>query len=241
MSTDRSTRSACIDARALPTYALGGGHPWAPDRQLGLLELCETSGLLRESDFLATAPASREELLTVHHEGYVAALAALDGESPTPEAKRRGVVHGLGSADNPVHPGQYRAACAIAGATRDLVRALMRNEIDRGFQPTGGLHHAMPDAASGFCLVNDLALGIRLAREMGAKRVAYVDFDVHHGDGVERSFRDDPNVLTVSDSDSAPSWASWPATVEATPLDREAQRKTVASVTGSPSVTRVTP
>jgi acetoin utilization protein AcuC len=75
---------------------------------------------------------------------------------------------------------------------------VLRGEADAAFNPTGGLHHAMPAAASGFCLYNDLALGVLAARRHGLRRVVYVDFDVHHGDGVEWIFRDDPDVLTVS-------------------------------------------
>ncbi len=191
----RSTR--LVDARRMPVYDLGPDHPFAPFRQEPLADLIEREGLARDDERFAPTPCTVDELCTVHDRAYVELLARLD--DPTDRAAARlAPIHGVGTADNPIRPGQHRAAAAAAGGTVACVDAVLRGEADAAFNPTGGLHHAMPAAASGFCLYNDLALGVLAARSHGLRRVAYIDFDVHHGDGVEWIFRDDPDVLTIS-------------------------------------------
>ena len=107
--------------------------------------------------------------------------------------------HGLGTDDNPVFHDMHEAAAHVVGATRRGVPpGVERRESLHAANISGGLHHAMPDRASGFCIYNDVAVGIRWLLDHGAERVAYVDVDVHHGDGVERIFYDDPRVLTIS-------------------------------------------
>src|SRR5512144_2253682 len=92
----------------------------------------------------------------------------------------------------------HGAAAHIVGASVEAARQGWTGQVDHGANITGGLHHAMPDRASGFCIYNDLAVGIRWLLDQGATKVAYVDVDVHHGDGVEKIFYDDPRVLTIS-------------------------------------------
>jgi acetoin utilization protein AcuC len=106
--------------------------------------------------------------------------------------------HGLGSDDNPVFHDMHRAASHVVGATAEAFRQVWSGESLHSANITGGLHHAMPDRASGFCIYNDVAVGIRWLLANGATKIAYVDVDVHHGDGVERIFYDDPRVLTIS-------------------------------------------
>ncbi len=105
---------------------------------------------------------------------------------------------GLGSDDNPVFLGMHEAAAHVVGASLEAFRQVWTGESLHAANITGGLHHAMPDRASGFCVYNDVAIGIRWLLDQGAERVAYVDVDVHHGDGVEAIFWDDPRVLTIS-------------------------------------------
>ena len=105
---------------------------------------------------------------------------------------------GLGSDDNPVFLGMHEAAAHVVGASLEAFRQVWSGESLHSANITGGLHHAMPDRASGFCVYNDVAVGIRWLLDQGAERVAYVDVDVHHGDGVEAIFWDDPRVLTIS-------------------------------------------
>lgn len=187
-----------VDATTLPVYDLGLHHPFARDRQRPLFDLLRRSGLLTDADVLPTTPCNDAELESAHSRQYLQALAATSVPQPDAEALRLGARFGLGSPDNPIAPGQYEAAAAIAGATRASVRAVLEGHCRAAFNPAGGLHHAMPQQAAGFCLVNDLVVGIRHARAAGVDRVLYVDFDVHHGDGVERAFWRDASVLTLS-------------------------------------------
>jgi acetoin utilization protein AcuC len=105
---------------------------------------------------------------------------------------------GLGTPDNPTFEGMHEASAHVVGATVEAARRVWTGEVLHAANISGGLHHAMPDKASGFCVYNDVAVGIRWLLDHGAERVAYVDVDVHHGDGVEKVFYDDPRVLTIS-------------------------------------------
>ena len=92
----------------------------------------------------------------------------------------------------------HEASAHVVGATVEAARRVWTGEVLHAANISGGLHHAMPDRASGFCVYNDVAVGIRWLLDHGAEKVAYVDVDVHHGDGVEKVFYDDPRVLTIS-------------------------------------------
>jgi acetoin utilization protein AcuC len=129
----------------------------------------------------------------VHEADYIAAVRRV-GADPTQSDLERG----LGTADDPVFAGMHEAAALVAGASVRAARAVWTGEAEHAVNIAGGLHHAMPGAASGFCIYNDPAIAIAWLLAQGAERVAYVDVDVHHGDGVERIFWDDPRVLTVS-------------------------------------------
>jgi len=106
--------------------------------------------------------------------------------------------YGLGTPDNPVFGGMHEASALVAGATLAAARAVWRGEALHAANIAGGLHHAMRRSASGFCVYNDPAIAIRWLLAQGAQRIAYVDVDVHHGDGVQAAFYDDPRVLTIS-------------------------------------------
>ena len=117
---------------------------------------------------------------------------------------------GLGTADDPVFPGMHDASALVAGATLAAARAVWTGAAQHGVSIAAGLHHAMRASASGFCVYNDPAIAIAWLLGQGAGRVAYVDVDVHHGDGVQAAFYDDPRVLTISlHQDPA---ALWPGT-----------------------------
>src|SRR4029450_13777533 len=106
--------------------------------------------------------------------------------------------HGLGGQDNPVFDLMHEASALVTGGTVDAARAVRAGEGVHALNPSGGLHHAMPARASGFCVYNDAAVAIAWLLADGVRRVAYVDVDAHHGDGVEAAFYDDPRVLTIS-------------------------------------------
>ena len=140
------------------------------------------------------APIASDELIaTVHEAGLIDAVKRAGADPLGFEP-----AYGLGSDDNPVFADMHHAAAHVVGATTEAFRQVWSGESLHSASICGGLHHAMPDRASGFCIYNDVAIGIRWLLDQGAQRVAYVDVDVHHGDGVERIFYDDPRVLTIS-------------------------------------------
>ena len=109
------------------------------------------------------------------------------------------VGHGLGTVDDPIFPGMHTSAALIAGGSVGAALSIATGEIDRAVNFCGGLHHAMADSASGFCVYNDAALAVATMLPAGVVgKVAYVDVDAHAGDGVQAAFYGEPRVLTVS-------------------------------------------
>jgi acetoin utilization protein AcuC len=170
------------------TYDFGPEHPLTPRRFGPGIELL---GSLGAEPGLAPEPASDEELGWIHDPVYIEVVRAFSRE-PLAEAS-----HGIGAGDTPPFPGMHDASAAVAGGSLRAMDSILRGDIEHAFHPGGGLHHAMPDRASGFCVYNDPALAIARARREGL-RVLYVDLDVHHGDGVQAIHWDDPGVVTLS-------------------------------------------
>jgi len=179
---------------ALTAYDFGPGHPFDPVRIRLTIELATALGVLAEPTVtvLSPEPATDGELETVHDAEYVEAVRHA-GRALVPDLR-----FGLGTEDDPVFEGMHEAAALVAGATRDAARAVWSGSAVHAVNVAGGHHHAMRRAASGFCVYNDLAVAIKWLLAAGAERVAYVDLDVHHGDGVQAAFYDDPRVLTIS-------------------------------------------
>jgi len=174
-------------------YDFGPTHPMSPVRLELTMRLVRELGLLEAVERLEPRELSDAELALVHAPEYIAAVR----EASRPGA-RPGGAFGLGSGDVPAFENMHAASARIAGGSRDLALAVWAGELGHGVNVAGGMHHAMPAEASGFCVYNDAALAIHALLEAGAERVAYVDVDAHHGDGVERVFWDEPRVLTVS-------------------------------------------
>lgn len=177
----------------LARHDFGPGHPMSPLRLDLTLRLARELGLLAPDDVrLVDAGVAADSLLeTVHDASYVAAV----------HAAGRGVedeLRGLGTEDDPIFAGMDDSAARIVAGTVAVALSVWRGEARHGVSIAGGMHHAMPGAASGFCVYNDAAVAIRALLDAGAERVAYVDLDAHHGDGVEAAFWDDSRVLTVS-------------------------------------------
>lgn len=164
-----------------------------PVRLALTMGLVRAYGLDRALDVVSAKPAGESTLRLVHREDYVAAVRAASGN---PRAADQS--YGLGTMDDPAFAGMHEASALIAGQSVGAAEAVWRGEAAHAVNFAGGLHHAMPGAASGFCIYNDASLAIARLLELGAERVAYVDVDVHHGDGVQAAFWDDPRVLTVS-------------------------------------------
>jgi acetoin utilization protein AcuC len=169
-------------------YDFGPGHPLTPARFGPGISLLEALGAIR---FLAPEPAQDGALRLVHSASYIETVRR------APDDPFSAGFAGLGPGDNPVFPGIHEAAAAVAGGSLAAMGRLLDGSETHVFHPAGGLHHAMADRASGFCVYNDPALAIARARQQGL-RVLYVDLDVHHGDGVQAAFWDDPLVMTIS-------------------------------------------
>jgi acetoin utilization protein AcuC len=183
----------------LTDYDFGSEHPMSPIRVDLTVRLARELGVLAPEGGgpgLATVPApmADDDLVgTVHAPDFIDAVR-LAGKDPYRVIEERG----LGTPDNPTFEGMHEASAHVVGATVEAARQVWTGEHVHAANISGGLHHAMPHKASGFCVYNDVAVGIRWLLDHGAERVAYVDVDVHHGDGVERVFYDDPRVLTIS-------------------------------------------
>ena len=191
-----SGRAAIVHDLALEAYGFGEDHPFNPLRIRLALELCEALGFLEGYPFVVSEPATDDDLTTVHSLTYVRMVQ---------EAGRGGgdpwnlLNYGLGTGDNPIFPGMHDACARVVGAVLEACRLVVRGEATHAMCISGGLHHALRSRASGFCVYNDAGVAIaRLKQENPGIRVAYVDTDAHHGDGVQWMFYDDPEVLTIS-------------------------------------------
>jgi acetoin utilization deacetylase AcuC-like enzyme len=179
------------------TYDFGPVHPLRPERMRSSLDLIESLDLRPPTEeYLRVPAATREELQFVHDAAYIDAVQRLDDQNGprSNEASR----WGLGSGDSPAFDGMHSASALISGGSLNALRAILEGKIQHAFNPAGGLHHAMRNRASGFCIYNDPAIAIAAALREHDVRVLYLDFDAHHGDGVQAAFYTDPRVLTFS-------------------------------------------
>ncbi len=168
-----------------------GEHPLSPVRLDLTVRLARELGVLDRLEIVRPAAADERQLLEVHDADYLAAVRRA-GSDPSFTG------YGLGTEDDPVFPGMYEVSALIAGGSATAARLVSEGTVDHAVNIAGGLHHAMRRYASGFCVFNDVVLGIRTLLAGGAARVAYVDIDAHHGDGVQVAFWDEPRVLTIS-------------------------------------------
>jgi acetoin utilization protein AcuC len=177
------------------SYDHGPGHPLRPERVLLTWELIDAYGLPARPN-VEDVPgrlASDEELALVHTEAFIEATRKA-GEGEAGDWYR----FGYGPGDNPIFPRMHEAGAWVAGASLVAADVVWSGRVQHSFNAAGGLHHAMPARASGFCVYDDPALAIAWLLRNGADRVAYVDVDVHHGDGPQAIFDEDPRVLTIS-------------------------------------------
>ena len=175
-------------------YDFGGDHALREVRLPLTRDLVRAYGLVDAGAELSPTPAADDAILRVHDRAYLDVVKRL-----SKEPKGVSYEHGLGTADNPVFAGMYEASALQAGATLLACEEVATKRRTRVFSVGGGFHHAMPDKASGFCILNDVAIGIRsLLDDHGVSRVLSVDVDAHHGDGVQWIFYEDPRVMTIS-------------------------------------------
>ena len=169
-------------------YDFGPEHPLTPRRFPPSIDLLRT---LSATGFLEPRVATDDELARLHTPEYISTVRSLSDDLWHPPQA------GIGPGDCPQFVGMHEASAAVAGGSIDAVDRILAGDVEHAFNPGGGLHHAMAGRASGFCIYNDVALGVARARDAG-HRVLYVDLDVHHGDGTQALFWNDPQVLTFS-------------------------------------------
>jgi acetoin utilization protein AcuC len=214
---------------ALLAYDFGPEHPLRPGRVELTVALAREAGLLERAKVVTPIALSGGDLARVHDLDYLAVVQAAS------ESGRPLVGYGLGPGDNPPFPGMHEAATLVCGATVAAAAAILAGDALHAFSPAGGLHHAMPGQASGFCIYNDPAVAIAWMLDQGVERIAYVDVDVHHGDGVEAIFADEPRVLTISVHESGR--FLFPGTGFPHEIGEGAARGTIANLPLPPSTT----
>lgn len=183
-------------------YDHGPGHPLRPERVTLTWDLIRATGLDGLPNVLTIRieePADDATIELVHTPAFVDATRRA-GHGEEGDWRR----FGYGPGDNPIFDQMHEAGAHVVGASVAAARSVWTGEVEHAFNAPGGLHHAMPDRASGFCVYDDPAVAIAWLLRAGAGRVAYVDVDVHHGDGPQRIFWDDPRVLTISIHERAP-------------------------------------
>jgi acetoin utilization protein AcuC len=189
------TRTAFVYSPEYAEYDYGSDHPLEPRRAREAAELCHKYGLLEKPwiDIVKPQPASVEDMATFHDREYLTVLKeANDGLF-----RERMIEFGLGTVDCPVFRGVYDYSALVAGGTLLAAELVSERDYDLAFNLAGGFHHAQRRNAEGFCYVNDIVIAIlRLLSE--GHRIAYVDLDAHHGDGVQSAFYGDNRVLTIS-------------------------------------------
>ena len=189
---------ALVYGDALMKHHLSDEHPLQPIRVKLAVDLIKSTGLIEHSHLVPPRAATIDELALVHSRKYIDLVRKLSDP-----AGRRHVspdeidAAGFASADNPISDELHEGTSLVVGASMVAAEAIDSGAALHVFSPSGGLHHAHRDRASGFCTYNDAAVACRWLKDRG-HRVAYVDVDVHHGDGVEAIFQSDPDVLTIS-------------------------------------------
>ncbi len=179
-------------------YDFGVSHPLRPERVLLTYERIEELGLLdlAEVQLVPARTASDEEIEAAHDREFIDMVTAIDEGRIDAQA---GFAYGLGTPDDPIFAGMHRASAAVCGASVTAAELVATGEVLHAFNPAGGLHHARAREASGFCIYNDPAVALAKVLELRPEwRLLYLDVDVHHGDGVQWIFYDDPRVLTIS-------------------------------------------
>jgi acetoin utilization protein AcuC len=179
-------RTILISGPGIAAYGFPDGHPFGPDRHAAFIAEVERSEAFADLEIFEPEAANRATLELFHTARYVDFVSAMSEQG-------RGF---LDQGDTPAYPGVYDAAAAVVGGTIGALDRILSGASKRAFIPIGGLHHARRDGAAGFCVFNDCGIAIEHARKhYGLTRVAYVDIDAHHGDGVFYGFEDDPDAI----------------------------------------------
>ncbi|MFD1019064.1 acetoin utilization protein AcuC [Thalassobacillus hwangdonensis] len=188
-------KAAFIFADEFMNYRFRDDHPFNQQRVRMTKELLEAENALHTDSIMAPRAATDDELLLVHSRKYVEAVKKA-GQGLLKEDE--GLEFGIGTEDTPIFENMHEASSLLVGSTLTAIDAVLEGNYDHALNLGGGLHHGFERKASGFCIYNDGAVGIKYIREKYDYKVLYVDTDAHHGDGVQWAFYDDPNVCTFS-------------------------------------------
>ncbi|RWZ59754.1 acetoin utilization protein AcuC [Halobacillus fulvus] len=190
-----SCPSGFVFSNDFTSYRFRDDHPFNQMRVILAKELLEAAGALHEQHFIQPRIATEQELALAHSPTYIEAVKkASQGRL----SEEDGLEYGIGTEDTPMFKGMHEASSLLVGGTLAAIDAVMEGEVEHALNLGGGLHHGFERKASGFCIYNDGAVGIKYLREKYDVKVLYVDTDAHHGDGVQWAFYDDPNVCTFS-------------------------------------------
>ena len=195
-----AVRTAFVTSEGGRSYDLGPDHPLTPLRRQLAVDLIRAYGLTARPGVteIAAAPADDALIERVHAPAYVRAVkrySAAPALAAEWEARQWGLAPG---GDTPAFAGMHEAAAAVCGASVTGAMEVWEGRADQAFVAGGGLHHAFANRAAGFCIYNDPAVAIQALLDAGAERVAYIDVDVHHGDGTQWIFFEEPRVMTCS-------------------------------------------
>lgn len=196
MPIDEKKRAVFVGSDIFRGSGYGPGHPLNIPRVWPVMDICRALGWLAEEQFCQLQPARPEQLQLFHTPAYVAALLDAERDQALDEGRQKR--HKIGIHPNPIYPEIYRRPATAAAGSLFGAEMLLSGKADIVFNPSGGTHHGLPDAANGFCFVNDPALALVALLKGGASRVAYVDIDAHHPDGVEAHLSADPRLRLFS-------------------------------------------
>ncbi|MBN1164424.1 MAG: acetoin utilization protein AcuC [Candidatus Krumholzibacteriota bacterium] len=206
MTENTQTKAVFLYPRRLAEYVFAPDHPFKPERISRVYDLCRQKGLFSHPSVRVEEVLEPEEgvLERFHTPQYIEMLRRANGGNNLDAAM---LSHGIGTMENPVFAGIYDFSVLSATASLRAARLLAGGTLC-AFNPGGGFHHAHADRASGFCYINDVVIALEELKRSG-KRVAYLDIDAHHGDGVQEAFYQDPEVLTVSLHESGKTLFPW--------------------------------
>jgi acetoin utilization protein AcuC len=205
-----------------------------PVRLALTMSLAKSLGVLDDVDPLEPLDIDDTALTRVHSQHYIDAVRAVGGPDGARNQALFEQIYGLGDMDNPVFPGMHEAARTLVGGSIAAAKAIASGRVRRAVNIGGGMHHAMASRAAGFCIYNDCAIAIDWLLEHGYDRIAYIDIDAHHGDGVEKAFADDPRVLTVSLHQHPATL--WPGTGWPTEIGAQAAAGSAANIALMPGI-----
>lgn len=189
------TESMFVFSEDLLKYKFSNHHPFNQFRLKLTLDLLEKLQAIDESQIILPRHATDDELFLIHDRHYVEAVKQAGHNLLAQEIAEN---YGLGTEDTPIFQNMHEASSLLVGGTLTAVDCVMKDKANHALHLGGGLHHGFRGKASGFCIYNDSSVAIKYLQEKYKARVLYVDTDAHHGDGVQWSFYDDPNVCTLS-------------------------------------------